>query len=633
MTGCSLAACTETAGQSDGMLLLLDQMIPEHYDVYYNGWDHRDIAPASGAGLHHPEGDYMKISTYGSPATITTFESAEFKGDKNAHLNVTFMQTVNGFGVTEEGSSGSPLFNENKLVTATLTGGNSSCTYSKGLNLYGRLYSHWDKYGADSVSRMSVWLDPLETGAETLTGRYRREIKPAPADLRAVNQGQVIYLSWKAPAGNTNIEKYNIYRNNQKLAETVGWSYLDHEAVDGQNTYSLSAVYSDGEESPFVTTSISFTRYKPPTGLQAVRKTLSKVKISWAPPIYEQTIYWGSLNMTHETGFDDNRPFYFGQKWQGNELTLLHLNLINAIQFIPVYGNTYQVYIMQGERQYRQDIENSALVYEDLNTVNLNEPFVIDASQDLTVAIYVSIVGSDYPAVCDYGSAIDGKGNIFSEDGVTWYSLYDGNNPHEFDYNFIVAAVVSSRKGTVTPAQSSVVRTGKTVSRNNTLKPRSILKKPLLAAASLQSSAPMPFPQVTRYKIYRMGSSYLTLDAEETSYMETTSSNHYTYEVTAFYGETESVKSNLAGISTVAVENINDSVDIFPSAFSKNVYFRGFEYSTRLEIISANGKICMRLDNAGQTIDVSSLTPGIYFFRIYGDNNKILKTVKTIKVN
>jgi hypothetical protein len=628
MTGCSLAARTETSGQSDGMLLLLNQMIPEYYDVYYNGWDRRDIAPASGVGLHHPEGDYMKISTYGSPATITTFESVEFKGDKNAHLNVIFMQTANGFGVTEQGSSGSPLYNENKLVTGTLTGGNSSCAYSRGLNLYGRLYSHWDKYGSDSVSRMSVWLDPLETGAETLAGRYHKEIKPTPSDLYALDQGQAIYLSWKTPAGKTDVEKYNIYRNNLKLSETAGWSYLDRDALNGQNTYSLSAVYSDGEESPFVTVSISFVKYKAPTGLQAVRTTQSRVKLSWEHPVYEQSIYRGTLYKTYGWGMEDGRPFYFGQKWQSDELTPLHLNTVKAVRFIPVRGNTYQIYIRQGERQYRQDAGNSTLEYDVLNTVNLSEPFVIDASQDLTVAIYVSSAGSDAPASCDYGPAAGGKGNIFSGDGITWHTLHDENHPDEPDCNFIVAAVVSSEKGSVTPARSAAVRAGKTVPQN-----RSILNNPLPAAAGLQSSAPAPFPQVTRYKIYRLGSSYHTLDGTETSYMENVSSNHYTYEVSAIYGETESPKSNWTGISTVAVENINDSVDIFPSAFSKNVYFRGFEYATRLEIISANGRICMRLKNAGQTVDVSSLIPGVYFFRIYGDNNKILKTVKTIKVN
>ncbi|MDR2385017.1 MAG: T9SS type A sorting domain-containing protein [Tannerella sp.] len=639
MTGCSLAAYTETEGQSDGMLLLLNQMIPEEYDVYYNGWDRRDVAPNSGVCLHHPEGDYMKISTYGQPATITTFESAEFKGGKDMHLNVTFMQTANGFGITEAGSSGSPLFNENKFVTGTLTGGNSSCIYTRGLNLYGRLYSHWGKYNADPYSQIGMWLDPLNTGVETFSGRYYNELRPAPTDLQAMNQGQGVYLLWKAPVGNTGVEKYNIYRNNQKINETTRLDYLDKDAIDGENTYSVCAVYSSGEESTssgeestFITATISFVKYKTPTNLQAVRTTQSKVKISWQAPIYEQTIYWGSLNKANKIGFGGNISFYFGQKWQSSELTTLNLNIIKSIQFVPVEGNTYQIYIMQGDRQYRREIDNSTLKYDDLNTIDLSDPFVIDASEDLIIAIYVSFAGTDTPAFCDYGPAINGKGNIFSPDGITWYNLYDENAPGE-DFNFIVAAVVSSGKGVISPLRSNG-HVEKITTPNSILKPRSVQKVQLSATVGSQNSAPpTSFPQITGYKIYRMGSSYLTVDATEDSYIDITSSNHYIYEVSAFYGDMESPKSNQVGISTVAVENVDDSVDILPSAFSNSVHFKGHEYSSHVDVISANGKICIRLNNASQTINTSALTPGIYFFRIYGDNNKVLRVVKTVKVN
>jgi hypothetical protein len=632
-TGCTLVARTETSGQSDGMLVLLNQEIPESWDVYYNGWDRREVMPNSGVCLHHPEGDYKKISTYGSPATIMTFESSEFKGDMNAHMNVTFMQTANGFGVTEAGSSGSPLFNESKLITGTLTGGTSSCYYSRGLNIYGRLYNHWDKYSTDSISQMSKWLDPLNTGEETLPGRYRRELKPAPSDLQAVNQGQAIYLSWKAPNGNIKPEKYNIYRNNQKIAETTELYYMDNDAATGINTYSVSAVYPDGEESAFITASASFIRYKAPIDLQAVRTSESRVRLSWQAPVYEQTIYWGSLEMAYQLGFDGDQPFYFGQKWQSSELAALNLNLIKAVQFVPVEKNTYQIYITQNKRIYRQDVDNSTLEYKELNTISLNEPFTIDASKDLIIAIYISSVGSDYPAGCDYGSAVNGKGNIFSEDGMTWYNLYNEDRPFEFNYNFIVAAIISSEKGVLSLKTANGWNEIIT-SQKSALEPRSNRKtQSLTPVADLRSSIPVLFPQITSYKIYRMSSFYVSVDGTETSYMDRISSNNYNYEVSAIYDNVESQKSNKAYISTVAVEHVNDSVDIFPSAFKNNVYLKGYEYSTRIDIVSANGKICLRVNNPGQTIDASSLTGGVYFFRIYGDSNHLLKVIKTVKVN
>ncbi|MDR0835421.1 MAG: hypothetical protein LBN11_02425, partial [Tannerella sp.] len=478
---------------------------------------------------------------------------------------------------------------------------------------------------------MSVWLDPLETGAKTLSGRYRKDLRPAPTNLQTVNQGQGIYLSWKAPEGVT-VEKYNVYRNNQKINETTKLNYLDIDANNGLNIYSVCAVYAGGEESMFISASISFIRHKAPTDLQVVRTSSTRVKISWNAPVYEQTIYWGTLDIAYEIGFGNNIPFYFGQKWLSSELQDLNLSMIKAVQFIPLSGNTYQIYIMQEGKIYRQDINNAALGYDNLNTINLNEPFVIDASKDLIIAIYASSTASGYPAACDHGSAVNGKGNIFSENGTDWHNLYDEDYPGEYNFNFIVTAVVSSEKGVLSPVQSTTARIGHITSQKNALKLRSIQKTRLLAPVDLQNNVPIAFPQIGKYKLYRMGSTYLTVNGAETSFVEVTSSNNYIYQVSAFYGEVESPKSNMVGISTVAIENADDSVDIYPSAFSKSVHFKGFEYSTRLDVVSVTGKICMRLENVGQTIDTSSLIPGIYFFRIYGDNNMVLKTVKAVKI-
>ena len=52
--------------------------------------------------------------------THSTFVSDnDLKGDMHAHWNVTFSKTRNGHGVTEDGSSGSPLFNTDKLIVGT----------------------------------------------------------------------------------------------------------------------------------------------------------------------------------------------------------------------------------------------------------------------------------------------------------------------------------------------------------------------------------------------------------------------------------------------------------------------------------------------------------------------------------
>lgn len=74
------------------------------------------------AGVHHPDGDYKRIS-FGN---LFGYQSANF-------WNVRWSS-----GVTEPGSSGSPLFNAAHQIIGQLYGGNSYCAWKYGSDQYGR---------------------------------------------------------------------------------------------------------------------------------------------------------------------------------------------------------------------------------------------------------------------------------------------------------------------------------------------------------------------------------------------------------------------------------------------------------------------------------------------------------------
>lgn len=209
LIGCTRKVAIPIEEGSDGLLLLLTDAIPATYDVFFNGWDRTNTPSLSGVGLHHPAGDYMKISTYGNyPTESVTWNNSDVgaTGAVNAHWNVTFDATPNGHGVTEGGSSGSPLFNSNGLIIGTLSGGNSSCDLPEGLNLYGKLYYHWNKYDQTDSSRyMACWLDSLNTGVTSLAGMTQsgesleKEYK-GPVNLTyQVTGDREIQLKWETP--------------------------------------------------------------------------------------------------------------------------------------------------------------------------------------------------------------------------------------------------------------------------------------------------------------------------------------------------------------------------------------------------------------------------------------------------
>ncbi len=169
---------------SDFYLVLLNQSIPDSFNVFLNGWNRKDTASASGTGIHHPEGDVKKISTYSIPLVSTNY----IGGPVVSHWKVVWDGTTSGHGVTEGGSSGSPIFDNEGRIVGTLTGGYSACD-SASLNspdYYGKLSYSWNSNGSDSASRLDYWLAPGNPQAMYLHGMLLSVSYKAPLDQLTV---------------------------------------------------------------------------------------------------------------------------------------------------------------------------------------------------------------------------------------------------------------------------------------------------------------------------------------------------------------------------------------------------------------------------------------------------------------
>lgn len=633
ITGCKKIAGIPLDGGSDGLLLLLNQTIPEHYNAYYNGWDRSNTAAQSGVGIHHPSGDYMKISTFNKVARTSTWYGIDnIKGAPNAHWNVVFEQTANGHAVTEGGSSGSPLFNQNKQIVGTLSGGSSSCEKPNGANTYGKLYYHWDQYpNKDNTSRMDIYLDSNHTGKTQLAGRYATAPKAMPTDLTSVYQNGEVLLKWKAPvSASEKPEQYNVYRNNILIGRTFSTSYIDKEPETGIQSYSVSASYTDNKESAVATTSIYVYELKIPTDVTTSTDG-KNILVKWKEPIYQQMIYWGNGTTYLSLGF--KQPFYFGQRWNKEDLKPLHGHLVESVSFIPTSGSSYTLNIIQGKRKYVQKLTN--LPFDKLIEIPLKEPFVIDASQELIIAFHAEAkLSTAYPAVMDEGPAVNGKGNLISFDGETWEYLYEPseneNENENYDFNFFLAATVSSK--------TKDIPTIKTASNDTTLLSKSsampILTRISEVGSSLRSSQASAFPTITGYNIYRNGSKIGNVPNKFiTQYIDKQApTGSILYQVSTLYGKDESKKADADKEVNVGNEKIILSeTTISPTVFTDQVELFGNEKVDLLEVITLDGKTIIRQKNPGKIVYTGSLSSGIYIFRIHTDGKA--KTMKAQKIN
>ncbi len=162
MTGAELIASGGNAGNtgSDFFLVRLNQNVPEEYYPYFNGWDITGNIYDTGYCIHHPEGDLKKLSFFNTP-----IQSASYGSNSGpSHWMMYWSGSESGHGVTEGGSSGSPLFNQHGLVIGTLTGGSASCEAQNNPDYYGKMSFHWDKNGSSEKEQLAPWLDPLNLG-------------------------------------------------------------------------------------------------------------------------------------------------------------------------------------------------------------------------------------------------------------------------------------------------------------------------------------------------------------------------------------------------------------------------------------------------------------------------------------
>lgn len=182
ITGCVKLSSSNDGGGNSGSDFLLVQMgtlanqaatittlKTANFNAYWNGWDANNTATNTGASIHHPAGDIKKISTFSS-----NLLTAGWNGNGlQSHWRVQWSANANGHGVTEGGSSGSPIFKTNggnSVIIGTLTGGSSFCNALTSPDFYGKMSFHWTSNGTPANEQLKTHLDPANTGTLLLLG-------------------------------------------------------------------------------------------------------------------------------------------------------------------------------------------------------------------------------------------------------------------------------------------------------------------------------------------------------------------------------------------------------------------------------------------------------------------------------
>jgi hypothetical protein len=164
---------------SDFTLIKTAQAPNAAFNLYLAGWNAGSSAPTSGGIVHHPSGDVTKISLYNSKAGST--DNAKLCVGEISALGACLgtTRTIKAWvisyslGVTEPGSSGSALYDQNHRIVGQLSGGASACSGSGSngeTDFYARTNAGWTASSSAS-GQLKAHLDPDNSGTLAIDGK------------------------------------------------------------------------------------------------------------------------------------------------------------------------------------------------------------------------------------------------------------------------------------------------------------------------------------------------------------------------------------------------------------------------------------------------------------------------------
>lgn len=182
--GAVICAADTVSTSSDFMLLKITGHLGQSYrdSIFFAGWDASgNESPGAGAAIHHPGGDFKKISI---PEEVkSTAFPINLQYASNKFWRASWYPLPDNKGASEPGSSGSPLFNADGLIIGNLSSGMSSCENPTLPDVYGKIAYAWTNDNNPLNSKkLKPWLDPDNTGTLILQGMNYTD---GPTDIRS----------------------------------------------------------------------------------------------------------------------------------------------------------------------------------------------------------------------------------------------------------------------------------------------------------------------------------------------------------------------------------------------------------------------------------------------------------------
>lgn len=342
--------------------------------------------------------------------------------------------------------------------------------------------------------------------------------------------------------------------------------------------------------------------------------------LNWESPFEDYWLHYDGENSGNGIG---PGPVYTAARFLPEDIQDLDGWLLTKIKFIAKNNDcSYSLRIWTGENAgnliFEYDV--SEFIPDSWNEIELNNPILIDASQELWLGnICSSINAWDYPAACDDGPAIPYKGDLVSYDGINWVSM---SLEYGLDYNWNI-------RGLVTENAKKEENT-KELTQSKITPNRFVFKN--IQADNIYTDN----KNLLGYNVYYAisGGEFNLLDfTEDTSYVYENVEKGILYEfyVTSLFNEGESIPSDTVSVILTNMDE-NERTDILispnPVTYILNIHTQSS--LNTINIYDQYGKLVEIKENIHSNfyqLNTTNFNSGVYMLRIDTENSTYIERI------
>lgn len=441
-----------------------------------------DIGPFSTASSISSDGTKVLVSGGIYDLTTKKFKSAVTFDDVYAYdlYKINNDGVIGGYTQQNEESRDAVIIRNGKIQTL------SDYLTSKGVDTSKYSSFLYTASFSDDLSAIAaIAYDTLGQARSIVIKTDLPDEKAVPNNLsaKALIGAGAIEVTWTAPLSASGApESYVVLRNGTQVYSGSDLMFTDSNLADGTYSYTVKAVYADGESAATEAVSAKLTStvdLQAPRDLQAVQRGYNNVQIAWEKPLSVQSTYDYMYDNAEIKSLGGGAySFEAGVRLTSATLAAYanHGKVLSGVSFYPmsaIQGWKINLYDAADPDHavYSQSVDPSSLVIGQANEVKLTTPYTLPTDKDLIIAVEAdvdeeqynySVIGFTYGVAKPGYTDLMHRVNLSDEDSESFYSMQEyAVNSEEGAYMFQVTwpitAVFASADGSDDEVQGYAV--------------------------------------------------------------------------------------------------------------------------------------------------------------------------------